>query len=61
MSLRTAYYKTWMVTWSPDDRETVLSEAYMKVTDESLPGALLEPSWSPPGAFPQPSWSPPFL
>jgi tetratricopeptide (TPR) repeat protein len=33
MSLRTAYYKTWMTQWTAADRETTLSEAYMKVIE----------------------------
>ena len=33
MSLRVAYYKTWMVAWRPEDREATLSEAYMKVIE----------------------------
>ena len=46
MSLRTAYYDTWMRRWSPIDRETALSEAFMAVVNgikESLRGEAREP------------------
>lgn len=33
-SLRTSYYKVWMVHWSPEDREVALSQAFLKVIDD---------------------------
>ena len=34
MSLRSAYYHTWMVRWTADDRETVLCESFMKTLEK---------------------------
>ena len=33
MNMRNAYYKTWMVVWTPEDRECALANAFMKVLE----------------------------
>jgi tetratricopeptide (TPR) repeat protein len=34
MTLRVAYYKTWMTRWTPQDREVALSQAFLEIVDK---------------------------